>query len=547
MKSILKPAAAILITALTLLILTSCGGDSGGTVFYMPVTEDFGSLDPQIVSSQSSRIAVCNSFEGLTRIGKDGKTPQPAGATSWDVSPDGLKYVFHLRKDAVWHMTNSAREELSGILPEDIDTRVTAADYVFGIRRALDPYTGALDARYLRSIKNGEKVLSGHGAPTTLGVTASGDYELVITLDYADPDLLYNLSRCPAMPCNEVFFNSCEGRYGMDMSFILCNGPYIVYSRSLEKKTLRLQKNSEYTGDFEPINDTVYMYYTPDAQSVAENMISGEFDFCTVPSGSLGEMAGSSALTMQSRNDVIWGYWFNESSKWFSGVNMRLAFASLIDRSLILPEDAQDGSAGVTPTSRLLTDAFTPYYDFTPSPVPYDEAKALKYFRAARQENEEFSASDSVTILTSEEYADGVREQIQILQRVLGLNVTVKALPLADAAYAFRNRNYECALLPITVNTSGTTDLFRLFTTGNAYNYAGYMNGNYDTLVSSVTAALSDDEKIKKYKECEQTLVSHAVLVPMFTESSYFAANKHISGLVYVSDGEIYFNNAAFD
>ena len=546
MKLLQRTVAAVIVSALILLAFASCGNDSGGTVFYMPVTEDFGSLDPQIVSSQSSRIAVCNSFEGLTRIGSDGKTPQPAGAESWDVSPDGLTYVFHLRKSAKWHMTNSAQEELSGILPENIDTRVTAADYVFGIRRALDPYTGSLDARYLKSIKNGESVLTGHGSPDTLGVSASGDFELIISLDYADPDLLYNLSRCPAMPCNEVFFNSCEGRYGMDMSFILCNGPYIVYSKSAEKKTLRLQKNTDYTGDFKPVNDTVYMYYTPDAQSVAENMISGEFDFCTVPSGSLGEMAGSSALSMQARNDVIWGYWFNEGSAVFSNVNMRLAFASLIDRSLILPDDTSDGS-GKTPTSRLLTDAFTPYYDFTPSPVPYNEAKAVEYFRAARAENESLSISDSVTILTSEEYADGVREQIQLLQRVLGLNVTVKALPLADALYAFRNRNYECALLPITVNTSGTTDLFRLFTTGNAYNYAGYMNSNYDKLVNSVTADLSNEEMITKYKECEQTLISHAVLVPMFTEASYFASNKHITGLVYVSDGEIYFNNAAFD
>ena len=129
---------------------------------------------------------------------------------------------------------------------------------------------------------------------------------------------------------------------------------------------------------------------------------------------------------------------------------------------------------------------------------------------------------------------------------MLGINVSVQPMSVGDAAVRFRNRNYEICLLPMTVNTSGTTDLFRLFTTGNTYNYPGYMNSNYDKLVNSITADLSDEEKIKKYKECEQTLISHAVVVPVFTEASYFVANKSIAGLQYVSDGEIYFNNAKF-
>ncbi len=40
-------------------------------------------------------------FEGLTRI-KDNNTPGPGVAEKWDISPDGLKYTFHLRKDAKW-------------------------------------------------------------------------------------------------------------------------------------------------------------------------------------------------------------------------------------------------------------------------------------------------------------------------------------------------------------------------------------------------------------------------------------------------------------
>src|ERR1700759_4514724 len=37
-----------------------------------------------------------NIYNGLTRIDKDGAV-QPDLATSWDISPDGLPYTFHLK------------------------------------------------------------------------------------------------------------------------------------------------------------------------------------------------------------------------------------------------------------------------------------------------------------------------------------------------------------------------------------------------------------------------------------------------------------------
>lgn len=60
-------------------------------------------LDPTAGAAAAiDEIVYANIFEGLTRIGPDGKV-QPALAASWDVSPDGKTYVFHLRKGAKFH------------------------------------------------------------------------------------------------------------------------------------------------------------------------------------------------------------------------------------------------------------------------------------------------------------------------------------------------------------------------------------------------------------------------------------------------------------
>lgn len=30
------------------------------------------------------------------------------------------------------------------------------------------------------------------------------------------------------MPCNETFFNATKGRYGLDYSTLMCNGPFYL-------------------------------------------------------------------------------------------------------------------------------------------------------------------------------------------------------------------------------------------------------------------------------------------------------------------------------
>jgi peptide/nickel transport system substrate-binding protein len=60
-------------------------------------------LDPSATSAEATQdVVYANVYEGLTRIGEDG-TVQPALATHWDVSADGLHYRFHLRSGVRFH------------------------------------------------------------------------------------------------------------------------------------------------------------------------------------------------------------------------------------------------------------------------------------------------------------------------------------------------------------------------------------------------------------------------------------------------------------
>jgi oligopeptide transport system substrate-binding protein len=85
------------------------------------------SLDPQLITGNIESYIAGALFEGLARYDARTVKPVPGVAESWDISPDGLHYTFHIRKDARWSDGH----------------RLTAGDFVYSWKRVLDPSVGA--------------------------------------------------------------------------------------------------------------------------------------------------------------------------------------------------------------------------------------------------------------------------------------------------------------------------------------------------------------------------------------------------------------------
>src|SRR6185312_17428892 len=54
-------------------------------------------LDPALITGQLDMRIAQGLFEGLTRVDPKTSRPLPGLAESWDISPDGKIYTFHLR------------------------------------------------------------------------------------------------------------------------------------------------------------------------------------------------------------------------------------------------------------------------------------------------------------------------------------------------------------------------------------------------------------------------------------------------------------------
>lgn len=105
--------------------------------------------------------------DGLMQMDADGQ-PVPAIAESYDLSEDGTVYTFHLREDAVWSNGDP----------------VTAADFVFGWQRAVDPAVASEYAYMLSDIgqvQNAAEIIAGEMDKSELGIKALDAYEPAAT------------------------------------------------------------------------------------------------------------------------------------------------------------------------------------------------------------------------------------------------------------------------------------------------------------------------------------------------------------------------------
>ncbi|HVJ53174.1 MAG TPA: peptide ABC transporter substrate-binding protein [Aliidongia sp.] len=150
---------------------------------HLPMPYEPASLDPhKIEGAEEYRIAL-DLFEGLVTYSAT-DTVIPGVAESWDTSPDGLVWTFHLR-NASW----------SDGAP------LTAEDFVYSFRRALDPVTACPYTLALMPILNAQEISKGQEKdPTKLGIAALDAHTLRITLAQPTPWLLALMTNQTTMP-----------------------------------------------------------------------------------------------------------------------------------------------------------------------------------------------------------------------------------------------------------------------------------------------------------------------------------------------------------
>ena len=161
---------------------TSTSKTPGPTTLHLAFESDMGQPpDPDIFYELEGNAVTTTVYEGLVRYEPDINQIEPALATSWDTSPDGLTYTFHLRSGVSFHdgtpmdsaavktsfMRRTAVNSAPAYMLGDVDHYETPdpSTFVVKLKDPVNPFLDYLAAPY------GPKVLS----PAVLAAHAGTD------------------------------------------------------------------------------------------------------------------------------------------------------------------------------------------------------------------------------------------------------------------------------------------------------------------------------------------------------------------------------------
>jgi oligopeptide transport system substrate-binding protein len=140
MRRALISAFLVLVAALLVVGLTLSRSTRGRAQLRFVNGAEPKTLDPHLATGEPEHRITEAVFEGLARLDSRSLEPAPGVAVSWDITPDGKQYTFHLRPSARWS-----------------DGRpVTAHDFTYAWRRLQNPAIGAEYAYIMHMVRYAE-------------------------------------------------------------------------------------------------------------------------------------------------------------------------------------------------------------------------------------------------------------------------------------------------------------------------------------------------------------------------------------------------------
>ena len=225
-------------------------------------------LNTALATDASSGMILGHVMEGLVRMGMDDKL-EPAIAKRWEVTETHA--TFWLREDARWN---------DGVT-------VTAHDFIFAWRTALEPELGSQYAFLLYAIKNGRAINQGTLPSESLGVYAPDEFTLVVELERPVAFFDRMVTFPTYLPIREDFYTATNGRFGADAKDMLYTGPFVIDSW-VHGSSLLLERNPHYWNqDAISLKSINIGYITADANATLNFFKDNKIAYTTLNSENL--------------------------------------------------------------------------------------------------------------------------------------------------------------------------------------------------------------------------------------------------------------------
>jgi oligopeptide transport system substrate-binding protein len=464
---------------------------------------EVASLDPAAVTGVPEMKVLRFLYEGL--VVKDPRTlePLPGVAQSWEISPDGLRYTFHLREDARW----------SDGAP------VTAQDFAWSFERLLDPRTAAAYAYQLWYVKGARAFTSELPGPpfSSVGITAPDARTLRLELEAPTPFFLDVLAGVPLMPVQRANLERLQRLYPerwrvewTKPEHLVTNGPYRLALRRVNDR-LRFVRNERYWDARSVALETVDCLAVEHLETALNLYLSGELGWVdNVPTAALDALRGRSDF--HPAPYLATGFYrFNTTRAPFDDARVRRALALAVDREALA---ARVLRAGEQPSYGLLPPGIrgAAPQSFRHGTRAQDLAEArtlLAEVGSALPPVEILFATQSTNKDVAEVIADNWRRELGLESHLLNQESRV-------ALDSQRNLRYDVSRSSWIGDHPDALGFLEIFASGSENNRTGWKSAPYDELLARARRA-RDPERATLLEQAEALLLEELPILPLWS------------------------------
>ncbi len=468
-----------------------------------------GDLDPHLATAFTEYNVIIALGEGLTAIDEATGEPVPAAAASWEVSPDRLRYTFHLRPEARWSNGEP----------------VTAADFVFSFERILRPTLASEYAYMLFPVRGAEAFNAGKTADfASVGVSAPDARTLVVELARPTPyflGLVAHQAWFPVHPPTILKFGRIDERgtaWTRPENYV-GNGPYrlAVWVPNDRIEVVR------------------HPYHYTDSAVGPRRVVFFPTD--NIPADEAAYRAGQRHATYDLLPDRIATYRaqtpspvrvdplletlylrFNTTRAPLDDIRVRRALALAIDRQAI--------ATSVLQGSRLPASHYTPPgtggYQ-SEAGQSYDPAAARAFLGAAGfPDGKGFRRLE--VLMNTDAVNTRILEAIQAMwKRELGIDVALVSQDFRVYLDAMKGLRYDVARARWIGDYNDPNTYLDMFVSGGGNNQTGWSSPAYDRLIAEAANAATPSERQARFQAAEALLLEEAPIAPVV-----FGARVHL-------------------
>lgn len=487
------------------------GSGTAGNILRYPIQTNPTSLDPGMTQDGDTLDVIQQVYEGLVGWGPDN---QPHGilAESWDVSPDGKVYTFHLKKGVKFH---SGRE-------------VTADDFKWSIERNTDPALASPVTGYINDIVGVDEKVSGK-AQEISGYKVIDPATIEITLKEPTPYFLGKLTYLVSAVMDKDV--APMGTQMTDLNQMVGTGPFKMskYERST---IVVLTRNDAYHGGA-PKLDGIERPIILDASTRLAKYKTGELDLTFLQRQDVAGVENDPSLKDQIKQ-------FDRPSIYYVGMN-QLAYAPFKDRRV------RQAFAMALNKDNMVNTLMNGQNTVANSIVPpgclghREDAKVFAY-----------NPEEAKKLLAQAGFADGkgmpalelyFRESVpdvkliaEAVQRDLkqNLNVDVKLMPVEWGAYLTKFNKKELPFYHMRWAADYLDPqnfLSYMLATWGPENKLGYNNPEFDRLCKLGDTTLDWEKRAPAYAQAEDIVLQDAAWVPIYFQRDTELHSKRLTGM----------------